>query len=175
MSLVTYVILVTPVEQKQESIVVSVHEKGDKRGVAIYFSSEAIKMLENQGLNLKKEKNFIAQLQGDRICLIPLFEATKKKLNIKAFFEITSKLDEIMTLSAEEKEELCEELLSIIVERGIKLSEVEKTAIMRMIKGVYTKDVLKIVLSACIRADEGVTLAAIEQFVKTKGGDKNGI
>ncbi len=166
--------------ERNETFVVNAHEKGNKRGMSIYFGREEVKALEKIGIDMRKERKFVVELKPRRICLIPLSELSRKGADIGVLFEITSRLDAIVALDKEDKEELCEELLSIIVEKGVKISEMERTAIMRMIKGVYSRDVLKNVLSACVKADEVATLSVIDRFVisnssEKKGGEKNGI
>ena len=166
--------------ERGEVLVVSVHEKGEKRGLSLYFGSRELKRLEKMGINLKDVRKFIVLVQNNKMCLIPLSDvARREREDIGVLFEITSRLDDIMALSDSELEELSEGLLSVIVESGVKLAASEKTAIMRMMKGVRTRDVMKSVLGVCARASPQETLAVINRLVISKsekeGGDEGGV
>gem|GEM_PF-4317491 len=174
MPLVTYVTLGTPME-RDEPLVVSVHEKGEKRGLSLYFGSKELKQLEKMGIRLKDVRKFVVFVRNNKMCLIPLSDVARREHeDIGVLFEITSRLDDVMALGDGELEELSEELLSIIVESGVRLAASEKTAIMRMMKGVRTRDVMKSVLSICARANSKETLAVINRLVISKSKEKGG-
>ncbi len=171
----SYILLKTQMARKaggkqkgEGTLVVNVHEKGDKRGVYIYFGSRELELLKEMGVDLREVRKFIIGVRSNKLYLTPLstlYEA--EPMDIDLLFEITSRFDDILSLDKEMREELGEALLSIIVESEVSLSEVEMAAFMRLMKGAWVSDVLKKVLSACTRADAKATLLAINQLVIT--------
>lgn len=150
------------------TLVVNVHEKGDKRGVSIYFGSKEIELLKEMGVDLHEVRKFLIEVRSNKLYLVPfstLYEA--ELVDIDALFEITSRFDDILSLDKETQEELGKAFLSIIAEGDVRLSEVEKAAFMRLMKGAWDGNVLKKVLSACTRADAKATLLAINRLVIT--------
>ena len=154
-------------EKKGEgTLVVNVHEKGDKRGVYIYFGGKEIELLKEMGIDLRDVRKFLVEVRTNKIHLTPLstlYEA--EPMDIDTLIEITSRFDDLLSLDKEMREELGEAFLSIIVESEVRLSEVEKNAFMRLMKGAWVSDVLKKVLSACTRADAKATALAINRLV----------
>lgn len=155
------------------TLVVNVHKKGDKRGVYIYFGSKEIELLKETGVDLREVRKFLIEVRTNKLYLTPLsslYEA--EPMDIDTLIEITSRFDGLLSLDKEAREELGEAFLSIIVESEVRLSEVEKNAFMRLIRGVWVSDVLKKVLSACTRADAKATLLAINRLVITNSVSK---
>lgn len=156
-------------EKKGEgTLVANVHDKGDKRGVSIYFGSKEIELLKEMGVDLREVRKFLIEVRGNKIYLTPLstlYEAEPTDIDI--LLEITSRFDDLRSLDNETKDELGEAFLSIIVESEVRLSEEEKAAFMQLIKGVWGSYVLKKVLGACTRADAKATLLAINRLVIT--------
>jgi len=119
-------------------LVVNVHDKGDKRGVSIYFGSREIELLKERGFDLREVQKFHIEVRSNKLYLMPfstLYEA--EPMDIDILFEITSRFSDILSLDKETQEELGEAFLSIIVGSAVKLSEVEKAAFMRLMKGVW--------------------------------------
>ena len=147
-------------------LVVNVHDKGEKRGVSIYFCSKEIESLKEMGVDLREVRKFIIAVRKNKLYLTPLSSFYEAELmDIDVLLEITSRFDDLRSLDKEAREELGEAFLSIIVESEVKLSEVEKNAFIRLMKGAWVGDVLKKVLSACTRADAKATQLAINRLV----------
>lgn len=156
------------------ALVVNVHEKGDKRGVYIYFGSREIEQLQELGVDLRDVRKFLIEVRTSKLYLTPLSTALNEaeSMDIDTLIEITSRFDDLLSLDKEAREELGEAFLSIIVESEVKLSEVEKNAFMRLMKGTWASDVLKKVLGACSRADAKATALAINRLVITNSVPK---
>lgn len=156
------------------ALVVNVHEKGDNRGVYIYFGGREIEQLQELGVDLRNVRKFLIEVRTNKLYLTPLSTALyeAEPMDIDTLIEITSRFDDLLSLDKEAREELGEAFLSIIVESEIKLSEVEKNAFMRLMKGAWVSDVLKKVLAACTRADAKATALAINRLVITSSVPK---
>ena len=174
MSPVTYITLKTQMARKAEgdekkkgegTLVVNVHDKGDKRGVYIYFGIREIELLKEMGVDLRDARKFLIEVRNNKLYLTPLstlYEA--EPMDIDILIEITSRFDDLLSLDKEAREELGEAFLTIVVESEVRLSEVEKNAFLRLMKGAWVSDVLKKVLSACTRVDAKATLLALNRL-----------
>ncbi len=147
----------------EDALIVNVHEKGEKRGVSIYFGSREIELLKKKGFDLRKVQKFFIEVRNNKLQFVPISSLYEEPMDIDALFEITSRLDALLSLERGAQEELAEAFLSIIVESGVKLSEAEKAAFLRLMRGAWVSDVLKKVLNACARADTRATLLAINR------------
>lgn len=154
-------------EEETGYLFANVHEKGDKRGVSIYLGNEEVEILKNQGIRIRDEKKFLVKTEGNSIRLVPI-SALDKKANWGVLFEIMSRLDDLEDLEDEKKEDLCVDLLEVITRNEINIDARERSAIVQLIKGHFTRHVLRTALQVCIKADPEETFRIINRLVSNK-------
>ena len=154
-------------QEKSEPLIVSIHNKGPGRGLAIYFGNKEVDLLEKNGINIREEKKYLVK-PGRRheVNLIPISALETEDDNINLLFELTNQIDRLHELKKEEKVDFCEEILSIIISNSIDANARERAAIMQFMKENYSSYVLQSVIQVCLRADPEATLEVASRFVE---------
>jgi len=162
-----------------EPIIVSIHDKGQQRGVSLYFGSHEIEDLERQGINLRDEKKLIAKpdnghgRKGIKLLPLSLLEQDKRE-DFGTLFEITNRIGELCELKGDLKEDFVEELLSVLIGKQVETTPQERGAILHLIKGHHTVYTLQNTIKVCTRADVSTTDEITGRFVKKiEGGEIN--
>ncbi|NVM53220.1 MAG: 5,10-methylenetetrahydromethanopterin reductase [Candidatus Helarchaeota archaeon] len=149
-----------------EPLIVTSHDKGPKRGIALYFGINEINELEKNGLSLKEDRRFLVQLTTDnKLILIPFS-------NLDFLLNIEDKLDTIIDLDKEEKEEFTEELLAIISEKKVEIGNKERYSVFQFTKGHYTRYNIRNTIRVGLRVDKKATLNLIKKYIEKKRANK---
>lgn len=142
-----------------EPLIVSVHDKGPKRGLALYFGVDEVGALEKTGINIRDTRRLLAMAEGNRIVLVPLSEidATHGIPDVERYTDI------VLGLPEEDIEEIRDGVLSIVIGSKVELGMREKGALLQLAKGQYTRHTWANALQACMRADAEATLRLLKE------------
>jgi hypothetical protein len=147
-----------------EPLIVNVHDKGPKRGLALYFGVEEVSTLERTGISIRDTRRLLATTDGKRIVLVPLSEIdTSREIR-----DVEGCVDTVLSLSEDEAEEVRDGVLSIVIGSRVELGTREKGALLQLVKGQYTRHTWTNALQACMRADAEATLRLLKER-----GEKN--
>ncbi|MFX1293526.1 MAG: 5,10-methylenetetrahydromethanopterin reductase [Promethearchaeota archaeon] len=145
-----------------EPLIVTSHDKGLKRGIAIYFGVNELNELEKYGVSLRTDRRFLCRITTDnKIVLIPFSQ-------LDFLLDIEEKLDRIIALEKEEKEEFGEELLTIISENEVKINENERYSVLQITKGHYTRHNIRILIRISLSANRNTTETLIDNFLEKR-------
>ncbi len=145
-----------------EPLIVTSHEKGPNRGISIYFGINEIRQLEENGISFKDNRRFLVRTTtNNRIVLIP-FSEVNFALNIE------DKLDKILELEKDDLESFGEDLLNIISENKIEISEKERYSVYQFTKNHYTRYNIRNTVQIGMRANKEATENLIKQYIEKK-------
>ena len=145
-----------------EPMIITSHDKGPKRGIALYFGVKELNELQKVGINLREHRRFILRTTMDhKIVLIPLSE-------LEVHFEIEEKLDLILGLNQDEKEEFAEELLNIITDSDVKIGEKERYSIYQITKNHFTRYNIRNAIRIGLRANKNATQDLLNNIFQKK-------
>jgi len=109
-----------PVQEKSKPLIASVHDKGHGRGLSIYLGSKEVNILEKKGVNIRDEKKYLVKPgRRNEVNLIPISSLEKEEDNLNLLFELTTQINRLNELRKEDKEEFCEDILSILISNPI--------------------------------------------------------
>jgi len=144
---------------EMEPIVVTSHDKGSNRGISLYFGLNELNQLENQGIDLKKNRRFLVRTTVDNKLILVPFSQLDFTMNMD------NQLDSIMDLGKDEHEAIVEDLLEIITEKKLELSATERAAILQTTKEHYTRHNLRNLVQVGLRANKAATQALIKKYL----------
>ena len=154
-------------QEKPEPLIVSVHDKGPGRGIAIYFGGKEVDLLEKNGINIRDEKKYLVKPgKKHEVNLIPISALEAEDDNLNTLFELSNQIDRLYRLNKEDKEDFCDEILTIILNSSIDANPRERAAIMQFMKENYSSYILQNVIQVCLRADPEATLEIASKFAE---------
>lgn len=121
-----------------EPIVVTIHDKGAKRGVAIYFGISEVEDLAAHGIDLRTDRRFLCRLTTDgKLILIPFSRLDFLEKREKGWQNMVDKklVEDFTKLSRDDIDELRDDLIDVFLENEVEMTPQEKSAMLQFVKG----------------------------------------